>query len=373
MKPWKKLREVQRVRVVLVVALVAFAAVAAPQATSKDAGGNLRRTLAAMTMRPSPSPTVTASAKPVPKPTGAAVGATGQGVGGRPMADWQLFVDPVESEAAEQAGEWRATRPADALRMDKMAAQPQSKWIGDWFPDPYQETLRYVGDASAAGKLGVLTIYNLPNRDCGLYSRGGASSDAAYGVWLDRAVQALGQKPVIVVLEPDALAELDCRSAAEQATIYPLLGNAVNSIKRDKNALVYIDAGDAESDTADVIAARLRAANVAGAAGFALNVSSFFTTAQSVAYGNQVSAMTGGKHYIIDTSRNGNGHPGYWCNPPGRALGQSPTLRTRQALADAYLWVKIPGESDGDCGRGEPDPGVWWPDYALQLAINAGY
>lgn len=50
-------------------------------------------------------------------------------------------------------------------------------------------------------------------------------------------------------------------------------------------------------------------------------------------------------------------------------------------LLDAYLWIKIPGESDGTCTRGgpagSPDPewgvidppaGQWFPDQALQLA-----
>jgi endoglucanase len=37
---------------------------------------------------------------------------------------------------------------------------------------------------------------------------------------------------------------------------------------------------------------------------------------------------------------------------------------------DAYLWVKRPGESDGACGNGAPKVGVWWPDYALDLATN---
>ena len=32
--------------------------------------------------------------------------------------------------------------------------------------------------------------------------------------------------------------------------------------------------------------------------------------------------------------------------------GSAPTLATGVALVDAYLWVKIPGESDGECTRG---------------------
>lgn len=53
--------------------------------------------------------------------------------------------------------------------------------------------------------------------------------------------------------------------------------------------------------------------------------------------------------------------------PPGRALGEVPTTRTGDELVDAYLWVKRPGESDGDC-KGGPKAGAWWPEYALGLA-----
>ncbi|CAM5532402.1 glycoside hydrolase family 6 protein [Streptomyces hirsutus] len=34
---------------------------------------------------------------------------------------------------------------------------------------------------------------------------------------------------------------------------------------------------------------------------------------------------------------------------------------------DAYLWVKRPGESDGEC-KGGPKAGEWWEDYAVKLA-----
>ncbi|MFJ4217673.1 glycoside hydrolase family 6 protein, partial [Streptomyces hydrogenans] len=59
-----------------------------------------------------------------------------------------------------------------------------------------------------------------------------------------------------------------------------------------------------------------------------------------------------------------------WCNPPGRSLGVPPTDRTGDALVDAYLWIKRPGDSDGQC-RGGPSAGTWWPEYALGLARRA--
>lgn len=53
--------------------------------------------------------------------------------------------------------------------------------------------------------------------------------------------------------------------------------------------------------------------------------------------------------------------------PPGRALGTPPTVRTGDPSVTAYLWIKHPGESDGTC-KGGPAAGAWWPSYALSLA-----
>ncbi|PVC87557.1 glycoside hydrolase family 6 protein, partial [Streptomyces sp. CS014] len=71
---------------------------------------------------------------------------------------------------------------------------------------------------------------------------------------------------------------------------------------------------------------------------------------------------------VVDTSRNGNGAPpaGQWCDPAGRALGQTPTTQTGEARIDAYLWVKLPGESDGCSGAA----GSFTPEYAYALATG---
>jgi len=39
---------------------------------------------------------------------------------------------------------------------------------------------------------------------------------------------------------------------------------------------------------------------------------------------------------------------------------------------DALLWVKTPGVSDGVCSAGQPRAGVYWPEYARSLVVNAG-
>lgn len=89
---------------------------------------------------------------------------------------------------------------------------------------------------------------------------------------------------------------------------------------------------------------------------------------------SQVLLARGDKHFVIDTARNGLGPSpdGAWCNPPGRALGNPPDTSTETTRADAFLWVKGPGGSDGAC-NGAPPAGVAYPEYATGLAQRAAW
>ena len=285
------------------------------------------------------------------------------------LAGWPLYVDP-SSNAAQQAKSWSGSRPADAALMQRLANQPTAAWFGSWNADVYTDVRAVMSRAATAGQAPVLVAYNIPARDCGSYSSGGANSPGGYLAWVGAFASAIGNSRAVVVLEPDALANVGCLSAPDQTTRLSLITQAVSIFKQNKNTAVYVDAGHAGWIDAATMASRLTAANIALADGFALNVSNFDTTSDSVAYGMQISAMLSNKHFIIDTSRNGNGSNGQWCNPWGRAVGQLPTAQTGNAQVDAYRWVKTPGESDGPCNGG-PAAGTWWPDYALQLVQNA--
>jgi endoglucanase len=143
-------------------------------------------------------------------------------------------------------------------------------------------------------------------------------------------------------------------------------------------------------------------------------------------YAQHMGGAVATTRFVIDTSRNGNGPnsmqayasppydqpasvisalaAGNWCNPPGAGLGAKPTASTGIPLLDAYLWVKTPGQSDGQCdsaggvrawdytaytqpgwpadaagqalfdplwGIDDPTAGGWFPQEALQLAQDA--
>jgi endoglucanase len=284
-----------------------------------------------------------------------------------PFAGKTLYVDP-NSPARRQAETWRRSRPVDAALLERIARQPVAKWLGGWAVNVQREVNQAVSTITSAGALPVFVAYNIPSRDCGSFSAGGAGSGSAYRKWIGDFAKGVAGRSAIVILEPDALAGMDCLPAPAREERVALIRDGVQSLKAQR-ASVYIDAGNARWQPARVMANRLQQAGLAMADGFSLNVSNFQATSINVAYGEQVSQLTGGKHFIIDTSRNGipGTDPSQWCNPRGRALGVAPTTNTGHPLIDAFLWVKVPGESDGTCNGG-PRSGTWWDTYALELS-----
>jgi endoglucanase len=293
-----------------------------------------------------------------------------------PFANERFYVEP-NSAPSKTEQEWAsAGRGAEAAEIAKIATQPSAEWFGDW-SDGHGGTAGdvnwWVTAATSAGTLPVMVAYDLPWRDCSQFSSGGAANAAAYRQFINAMAEGIAGRKAVVILEPDALPELTCLNAEQQATYYSLLSYAVTHLGESHAVSVYLDAGNAGWQPAATIATRLREANVAGARGFSLNVSNFDSSASETAYGEAVDQQLGNSaHFIIDTSRNGQGSApgGAWCNPPGRGLGTPSTSQTGNALIDAYFWVKRPGQSDGECNGG-PAAGQWWPEYALGLARNA--
>ncbi len=287
---------------------------------------------------------------------------------GNPLAGKRLYVDP-NSAAQRQAETLRRSRPQDAALLTQIANQPVARWLGGWVGNIGREVDNAVSTITGAGSLPVFVAYNIPGRDCGQYSAGGANGSDAYRAWIRSFADGLRRRQSLVVLEPDALAGMDCLNASGQRQRIALLRDAVQVLKAQR-ASVYIDAGNARWKSADVMADRLKQAGVGDADGFSLNVSNYIDNAANIAFGERVSRALGGKHFIIDTSRNGLGSTKDWCNARGQALGVAPTTNTGHPLVDAFLWIKQPGESDGTC-QGGPKAGSWWTDIALELSRAA--
>lgn len=240
--------------------------------------------------------------------------------------------------------------------------------------------------------------------------------------------------------------EANAATAADDR--FAMMNYAVDALKAHPNVSVYLDGTHSAWLGSGDAAHRLSQAGVARADGFFLNVSNYRLDSHLAKYGTWTSKCiafatnpsswglghfdwcasqyypaspndfsTWGltdqwytanvesqtwwysesllKHFVTDTSRNGQGPwtppAGYpdaqdWCNPPDRGIGVRPNANTGVALIDAYLWIKIPGESDGECTRGlgpggstvdpewdliDPAAGAWFPEMALDLVHNA--
>jgi endoglucanase len=346
----------------------------------------------------------------------------------------KFYVD-LAGEAAQQAiADLKAHDLAGAALMADLASYPGATWFTGGTPsDVSSKVATLERKAALQRQVPVTVAYNIPGRDCSQYSAGGAEGTAAYADWIDGFARGIGSRTTVVILEPDgiALSPDQCGGTPDQQADRNIQINAaVTRLEQQPKAIVYLDAGHSSWHAVGDIAQRLLTAGVANAQGFFLNVSNYRTDAELIRYGTEVSqciwylqntvgasgndcanqywppadadgwyaahvpadaALT---HFVMDTSRNGQGpwtppsgaysDPQDWCNPPGRGVGARPTADTENALVDAYLWVKVIGESDGSCTRGtagpgdpeygntvDPAAGAWWPEQARSLAQMA--
>ncbi len=369
----------------------------------------------------------------------------------------------------------------DAALIAKMVAIPQAVWFTSGTPQQVQQQAgKTMAQAAHQHAVPVIAVYDIPGRDCAQYSAGGALDQASYEAWINGLTKGIGQRKVVVILEPDALGNMPSNCNLP-VSVYPFtdterlaeINYAVAALGTDGKASVYLDGTHSAWQSVGTMTQRLLAAGVQNAQGFFLDVSNYQPTAELQDYGTWISdciamvadpantfynnpgacasqyypatqsdfstwglttqwyaqnmgSAVATTHFVVDTSRNGDGpnnmqayasapynQPpsvisalagGNWCNPPGAGLGLRPTSSTGVALLDAYLWVKVPGESDGQCdaaggarawdytaytqpgwpttqadqqlfdplwGLNDPAAGAWFPQQALQLAHNA--
>ncbi|GAB7051378.1 glycoside hydrolase family 6 protein [Catenuloplanes indicus] len=280
-----------------------------------------------------------------------------------------FYVNPNSSPAS-----WVAANPGDgraAAIRTQIAQRPMASWFGNWSGDIAGAVGGYVAAADAVDKLPLLVAYNIPGRDaCGGHSGGGAGSVAAYDAWISSFASAIGNRPAVVVVEPDSLGDFSCMNQSQINDRVGMLSRAVAQFRsKAPNTWAYLDAGNPGWVNAQTMAQRLNTAGIGNARGFALNVSNYFTTGENTNYGGQVAAALRNyghtKPFVIDTSRNGNGANGQWCNPAGRRIGTPTQLG---GGAEMLLWLKTPGESDGNCGvGGGSSAGQFLPEVAYKM------
>ncbi|MFV2195322.1 glycoside hydrolase family 6 protein [Nocardiopsis sp. LOL_012] len=282
----------------------------------------------------------------------------------------EFYVNPDTSAAV-----WVQENPGDPradVIGDRIASVAQATWFTQYNPDEVRgEVDALVGAADAQDQVPIMVVYNIPGRDCGNHSSGGAPDHASYRAWVDEVAAGLEGRPATIVLEPDALPLVSgCSDPTELLDSMAYAGQAL--MAGSSQARVYFDIGNSAWLSPQRAAELLNGADIADSAhGIATNTSNYNHTHDEVAYAEAIIAATGvsGLGAVIDTSRNGNGPaPGNeWCDPPGRMIGTPSTTDTGNPLIDAFLWTKLPGEADGCIAPA----GQFVPQAAYDLAVDA--
>ena len=301
---------------------------------------------------------------------------------GNPLSGASFFVDP-ESEAAHAA----LTNSA----LDVIAHEPGTARFGKFsfgsngVPDIQTAVSRYLARAQVEepGTVPLLATYRILHGLCGHASDSPADA-ASYHNFIEGFAQGIGSYRAVLFLEMDSIITMPCLSPHGKALREHELRDAINILNADcPHLVIYLDAGAADALSPRDAAKYLRASGVAQIQGFFLNSTHFDWTSHEIRYGEQISRLTGGKHFVVNTGENGQGplrprdivHAGLevLCNPPGRGLGPLPTANTGYRNVDMFAWTSNPGESGGSCVAGAPPTGEYWPAYAAMLVQNADF
>jgi len=213
----------------------------------------------------------------------------------------RFFVPQPASGSIQQAvGLLEKFQIKNALLIAAMEATPQAVWLTGNTPAQTASTVtQTLREANFQRAIPLFVLYNIPGRDCGSYSAGGAENTTDYEAWIDAIAGAIGNQKVVILLEPDAIADLpsDCGYDPTQVNIpeavtnrYAQINYAITQLEQQPQTSVYIDGGNSHWQAVPVITQRLITAGVQQAQGFFSNVSNFNLTTYESKFDTWVSA-----------------------------------------------------------------------------------
>lgn len=185
----------------------------------------------------------------------------------------------------------------------------------------------------------------------------------------------MGDRKVLYVVEPDAVGLLTKKgSCGASAGYLDNLKVAVEALSVNANAELYVDVGYwmlADSTNAAMIAPIMQELGKCGRVkGVTINTSNYRSNDECTTYCTNFQTAMGSKDMacIVDTSRNFNGSPtSDWCNVPTAGIGKPPSSETGISNVDYFMWIKPPGESDGQCTSGGTQAGLFFPEGFAKL------
>jgi hypothetical protein len=198
---------------------------------------------------------------------------------------------------------------------------------------------------------------------------------------------AVGNFPALIFVEEDAIDTICWRNPAAITARAALLKYEIDQLSQLPHALLYVEGGTSDANSPGEVARVLNASDASKIRGFFLNDTHFNWAYREIQFGNKVSRLTHGLHFVVDTRADGNGpklnpHPvtqgiEQLCNPPGRGLGPKPGASNGKAYGmysrhlDGFVWVTTPGESANPTCPG--DPHHYAPSGIFDEGIAIGY
>ena len=176
-----------------------------------------------------------------------------------------------------------------------------------------------------------------------------------YRRWIAASRAAIGTARVIIAFEPDSLGTLKCLRRPRPARAPDNMKSGIDVLSQLPNATVYVEATASDWRPAREVARYLRYVGIHRVRGFMLNVTHQDNTRNNVRYGQRLSRMVGGKHFVVNTAENGHGRlfgasAGrrkrnflVHCNPKNSSLGHPPTTTVdHQRPAAAQQGRRLP-------------------------------
>ncbi|ETV98844.1 hypothetical protein H310_08345 [Aphanomyces invadans] len=258
--------------------------------------------------------------------------------------------------------------PSLEYALEAVEAKPVATWYTDRSQYLAEATATLAACAPRNGRLDTLptfVVYGLPNKDChGSFSGDGVNRNAAdYIAFVSKLASLVGKQDVLYVLEPDAMGLLaESPTACGWDNNYlPNMAAAVTVLtKNNPAAKLYVDVGwwlFKEPARVESLVALMKALAQAGPVrGIVLNTSNYRSNDELLTWCKAFVDATPGMNFkcVFDTSRNFHGASptGEWCNANTAGIGVPPTDQTGTDVVDYFLWLKTPGQSDGECNVG---------------------
>ncbi len=360
---------------------------------------------------------------------------------GNPFAGHKFFVNPYYVDEVDKAIAQMSDSSLIA-KAEKMKEYSNAIWLDTienmqtWLERNLKEALAQQ-NSEGGTVLTVFVVYDLPGRDCHALASNGEllANDAdmeryksEYIDVIDSKLSTYKSQPIVLVIEPDSLANLvtnlENTPACADSEKYYLDAHAylIKKFGSYPHVAMYLDIGhafwlgwdDNRAGAAKVYSKVISSGSPGKVRGFASNVANYTPWEDpelsrgpdtewnscpdekryiEAMYKDFKAAGISSVYFIEDTSRNGvkndRYHPGEWCNQMGSGIGARPKANPVSGMeyVDAFYWVKPYGESDGTsdesakrfdgyCGhrtamKPAPEAGQWFQAFFEEGLKNA--